>query len=145
MSKDAADSVMRGLEEALAYTEGRAENARVHEVEVPDVDVARIRARTGLSQAQFRPLHRCSARHAAELGARPATSYGSRPGASSADRPPTLSGRGITALIERLAIVSHILGRLLDLGRGSWTDVEVLAAGQPERPAIDPQKGLICR
>ena len=53
MSKDAADSVMRGLEEALAYTEGRTEGARVHEVEVPDVDVARIRARTGLSQAQF--------------------------------------------------------------------------------------------
>ena len=53
MSKDAADSVMRGLEEALAYTEGRTEGARVYEVEVPDVDVARIRARTGLSQAQF--------------------------------------------------------------------------------------------
>lgn len=53
MSKDAADSVMQGLEEALAYTEGCAEGARVHEVEVPDVDVASIRARTGLSQAQF--------------------------------------------------------------------------------------------
>ena len=53
MSKGAADSVMRGLEEALAYTEGRTEGARVHEVEVPDVDVARVRARTGLSQAQF--------------------------------------------------------------------------------------------
>ena len=53
MGKAATDSVMRGLGEALAYTEGRAEGARVHEVEVPDVDVARIRARTGLSQAQF--------------------------------------------------------------------------------------------
>ena len=53
MSKDAADSVMRGLEEALAYAEGRTKGARVHEVEVPDVDVARVRARTGLSQAQF--------------------------------------------------------------------------------------------
>ena len=53
MGKAATDSMMRGLGEALAYTEGRAEGARVHEVEVPDVDVARIRARTGLSQAQF--------------------------------------------------------------------------------------------
>ena len=53
MSKAAADSVMRGLGEALAYAEGRTEGARVHEIEVPDVDVARIRARTGLSQAQF--------------------------------------------------------------------------------------------
>ena len=53
MSEAAADSVMRGLKEALAYTESRMEGARIHEVEVPDVDVARIRARTGLSQAQF--------------------------------------------------------------------------------------------
>ena len=53
MSGSAADSVMQGLEEALAYAEGATVGARVHEVEVPDVDVARIRARTGLSQAQF--------------------------------------------------------------------------------------------
>ncbi|MCB1468570.1 MAG: helix-turn-helix domain-containing protein, partial [Rhizobiaceae bacterium] len=35
------------------YAEGCKTGARVHQVEVPDVDVAAIRARTGLSQAEF--------------------------------------------------------------------------------------------
>lgn len=30
-----AQSVMRGLEEALAYAEGRIKGARIHEVELP--------------------------------------------------------------------------------------------------------------
>ena len=49
----AKDSIMRGLEEALAFSGGREGATRVHEVSMPDVDVAEIRQRTGLSQGQF--------------------------------------------------------------------------------------------
>jgi putative transcriptional regulator len=50
---DAYRSIKRGLEEALAHAKGNDTDARVHQVEVPEPDVAAIRARAGLSQAQF--------------------------------------------------------------------------------------------
>jgi putative transcriptional regulator len=50
---EAYDSVMEGLEQALAFAEGRDVGARVHHIAVPSVDVAAIRARTGLSQSAF--------------------------------------------------------------------------------------------
>ena len=53
----AYESIRQGLTEALAYAEGklptREDGPRVHHVEVPEVDVAAIRASTGLSQAAF--------------------------------------------------------------------------------------------
>lgn len=49
----AFESIKQGLTEAIDYAEGRKTGARVHQVEVPDVDVAAIRAKTGLSQAEF--------------------------------------------------------------------------------------------
>lgn len=49
----AYESIKQGLSEALAFAEGRATGARVHHVEVPAVDVAAIRASTGLSQSAF--------------------------------------------------------------------------------------------
>ena len=49
----AFDSVAQGLREAIAYAEGQKTGAEVHRIEVPNVDVAAIRARTGLSQAAF--------------------------------------------------------------------------------------------
>jgi len=49
----AYDSIRQGLNEALAFAEGREAGARVHQVEVPAVDVAAIRASTGLSQSAF--------------------------------------------------------------------------------------------
>lgn len=49
----AYESIKQGLNEALAFAEGRETNARVHHVEVPTVDVAAIRASTGLSQSAF--------------------------------------------------------------------------------------------
>jgi len=49
----AHDSIMQGLTEALAYTQGKNINVKLHNVEVPSVDVAAIRARTGLSQSAF--------------------------------------------------------------------------------------------
>lgn len=48
------DSIMRGLQEVEAYLQGARDGYVVHEVEVPDTpDVKAIRARTGLSQADF--------------------------------------------------------------------------------------------
>lgn len=46
-------SVMKGLNEALAYSQGKDVGAKVYQVEVAAVDVAAIRARTGLSQSAF--------------------------------------------------------------------------------------------
>ena len=50
---EAFDSVMSGLNEALAYARGEQTGAVVHRIEVPQVDVAAIRAQTGLSQGAF--------------------------------------------------------------------------------------------
>ena len=50
---EAFDSVMAGLNEALAYARGDQAGAVVHRIEVPQVDVVEIRARTGLSQSAF--------------------------------------------------------------------------------------------
>lgn len=49
----AFESIKQGLTEALAFAEGDLSGAAVHEVAVPDVDVAAIRASTGLSQGAF--------------------------------------------------------------------------------------------
>ncbi|SDQ37711.1 helix-turn-helix domain-containing protein [Pseudovibrio sp. Tun.PSC04-5.I4] len=49
----AFSSVSQGLNEALAYAEGKDINATLHQVEVPAVDVCGIRKSTGLSQSDF--------------------------------------------------------------------------------------------
>ncbi|WP_150295572.1 NadS family protein [Sphingobium estronivorans] len=49
----AYESIMQGLNEALDHAKGRKTGARVHKVEIPTVDVAAIRASTGLSQSAF--------------------------------------------------------------------------------------------
>jgi len=49
----AFDSTMASLNNAIAYAEGKKTNAVVHYIEVPSVDVAVIRANTGLSQRDF--------------------------------------------------------------------------------------------
>jgi putative transcriptional regulator len=50
---DAYDRIKEGLNEALAFAQGQKGGAVVHQIEVPSVDVAAIRATTGLSQSQF--------------------------------------------------------------------------------------------
>jgi putative transcriptional regulator len=47
------ESLMEGLKEALAFAKCEKAGAIVHQIEVPTVDVAAIRASTGLSQAAF--------------------------------------------------------------------------------------------
>lgn len=49
----AYESIAQGLNEALEFARGGESGARVHQIEVPSVDVAAIRARTGLSQRDF--------------------------------------------------------------------------------------------
>jgi putative transcriptional regulator len=52
MSK-AGESLIAGLNEALAFAQGQDTGAIVHTIDVPVVDVADIRAQTGLSQSAF--------------------------------------------------------------------------------------------
>lgn len=49
----ALGSIRQGLDEAKAFSRGQKADARVHENSVPDINVSEIRARTGLSQAEF--------------------------------------------------------------------------------------------
>lgn len=49
----AYDSIRQGLAEALDFAAGKTAGAQVHQVNVTQVDVAAIRASTGLSQSQF--------------------------------------------------------------------------------------------
>lgn len=54
MSGEAFKRIERGLLEAIAFAQGKDTGAVVHHIEVPDTpDVKAIRARTGLSQAEF--------------------------------------------------------------------------------------------
>jgi putative transcriptional regulator len=50
---NAAASIRQGLQEALTHAKDYRTGARVHEIEVPEPDVAAIRERSGLSQAEF--------------------------------------------------------------------------------------------
>ncbi|MCY4006457.1 MAG: helix-turn-helix domain-containing protein [Rhodobacteraceae bacterium] len=49
----AFESIKQGLEEAKAFSKGQRADARVHEIAIPDIDVGEVRAKTGLSQAEF--------------------------------------------------------------------------------------------
>lgn len=49
----AFESIAAGLNEAIAFARGEETGARVHVIAVPTIDVAKIRAQTGLSQAEF--------------------------------------------------------------------------------------------
>jgi putative transcriptional regulator len=46
-------SIIKGLEEAIAWTRCENENVHVTLVHVPEVDVREVRTKMGLSQAQF--------------------------------------------------------------------------------------------
>ena len=47
------ESIIQGLKEAIAWTRGENDNVRVTLVDVPEVDVRKVRLKMGLSQAQF--------------------------------------------------------------------------------------------
>ena len=53
MRKSVAESIRRGLEEAIAIAKGEAD-PRTYRVHIPhEIDVRRIRAKLGMTQAQF--------------------------------------------------------------------------------------------
>jgi putative transcriptional regulator len=47
------EELVDGFNEAIAFANGEDTGARVHVIEIPVIDVAQIRAQTGLSQSQF--------------------------------------------------------------------------------------------
>jgi putative transcriptional regulator len=47
------ESIVQGLKEAIAWTEGKNDQVRVTIVDVPEVDVRKVRLKMGLSQARF--------------------------------------------------------------------------------------------
>ncbi|WP_293881078.1 helix-turn-helix domain-containing protein [Sphingomonas sp.] len=47
------ENLVEGLNEAIAFSEGKETGARVHHLTVPAIDVAQVRASTGLSQSAF--------------------------------------------------------------------------------------------
>jgi len=49
----AYESILQGLNEAIAFSEGKDTGARVHHFAVPTINVAQVRASTGLSQSAF--------------------------------------------------------------------------------------------
>ena len=52
MSK-AFEKIRAGLDDARAYLDGDRRGFAVHEVEIPEPDIAAIRGKTGLSQPAF--------------------------------------------------------------------------------------------
>ncbi len=51
MTKTIGQEILEGLEEAIAYADGKATGVRVHTVNVPDVKA--IRKKLGMSQSEF--------------------------------------------------------------------------------------------
>lgn len=71
------ESIIRGLDEAVAWTRGENTNVRVTLVQVPEVDVRKVRTKTGLSQSEF----------ATKFGLPPATLRNWEQGRSRPDAP----------------------------------------------------------
>ena len=71
------ESIVQGLNEAIAWTRGDNVNARVTLVHVPEVDVRKVRTKMGLSQSEF----------ATKFGLPPATLRNWEQGRSRPDAP----------------------------------------------------------
>ena len=94
---DAFHSIEQGLKEALAFARGDRSGAVVHEIDIHTPDVPAIRARTGLSQAEF----------ARSIGVKKATLLNWEQKRRAPDGP----ARVLLALIEKEpGIVQRVLG-----------------------------------
>ncbi|MBM3734216.1 MAG: helix-turn-helix domain-containing protein [Acidobacteria bacterium] len=71
------ESIIQGLNEAIAWTHGESSNCRVTLVQIPDVDVREVRTKMGLSQSEF----------ATKFGLPPATLRNWEQGRSRPDAP----------------------------------------------------------
>ena len=94
---EAYNRILNGLQEAMAYLEGDTTGCIVHHIEVPYSHIRAIRARTGLSQADF----------ARSIGVKKATLLNWEHNRRTPDGP----ARVLLALIEREpGIVGRVLG-----------------------------------
>ncbi len=97
MTSEAFKRIEQGLKEALAYAQGARDGYILHEFEVPEPQVPAIRARTGLSQAEF----------ARSIGVKKATLLNWEQGRRKPDGP----ARVLLALIAKEpGIVRRVLG-----------------------------------
>lgn len=71
------EGIIQGLNEAIAWTRGESTKVRVTLVHIPEVDVRKVRAKMGLSQAEF----------ATKFGLPPATLRNWEQGRSRPDAP----------------------------------------------------------
>lgn len=71
------ESIIEGLQQAIAWTRGENDNVRVTLVRLPEIDVKEVRKKMGLRQAQF----------AARFGFPPATLRNWEQGRSRPDTP----------------------------------------------------------
>lgn len=71
------ESIIQGLKEAIAWTRGDDTNARVTLVQIPEIDVRKVRTNMGLSQSEF----------ATKFGLPPATLRNWEQGRSRPDAP----------------------------------------------------------
>lgn len=62
-SPTVGERIIEGLQEAVAWSKGEDVAVRVSQVQIPDIDISKVRRRMRLSQAQF----------AAKFGFSPAT------------------------------------------------------------------------
>ncbi|MEQ1704508.1 MAG: helix-turn-helix domain-containing protein [Rickettsiales bacterium] len=46
-------SILRGLEDILAYSDGDKKRGKMHKIKIPDIDVKKARSKLGLSQDKF--------------------------------------------------------------------------------------------
>lgn len=92
------ESLERSLLEAIEIAQGKRKPAAIHYVEVPSTDIPAIRARTGLSQAEF----------ARSIGVKKATLLNWEQKRRVPDGP----ARVLLALIDKEpGIVQRVLGR----------------------------------
>ena len=92
------ESLERSLLEAIEIAQGKRKPAAIHYVEVPSTDIPAIRARTGLSQAEF----------ARSIGVKKATLLNWEQKRRVPDGP----ARVLLALIDKdPGIVQRVLGR----------------------------------
>ena len=92
------ENIIDGLRQAVAWTKGENENVRVTMVHVPEVDVREVRAKMGLSQAQF----------ATRFGLPPATLRNWEQGRSRPDAPTRVL---LAVIAKHPEAVEDVLGK----------------------------------
>lgn len=94
----AGGRIIEGLEQAVAWTRGHNDRARVTLVQVPEIDVRKVRRKMGLSQSQF----------AARFGFPPATLRNWEQGRARPDAPTRVL---LAVIAKHPETVEEVLGK----------------------------------